>query len=228
MPKRAGCAFRGKAATDSGLSRDLCGPFRSCRDENALAQQRKACTTIGGSLDCLQPGDLPFNGTAAPRRADRRGDGVGVTLKTADETVQRAAPRLAHPCLQRRPGLGKIRATLTQQRGKGICQITGADHSRGEVSEMAKKAPLLRLELIWRYTQQAGAEPRRGHRPCHRPSFDVRSTGVFLTAPRCPAHDTALAAAVALGAEFTPEPRAIATAFGPAVGEESFKRRDVA
>jgi hypothetical protein len=56
----------------------------------------------------------------------------------------------------------------------------------------------------------------------------VCTTNVFLTAPRCPAHDTAFTAAVALGADFTPEPRAVATAFGPAAGEESLKGRDIA
>jgi hypothetical protein len=103
-----------------GFSRTLCGSFRSCGHEHALAQQRKACAAIRGPLDGLQPVDLPFNGTATPRGADRRGDSIGVTLKSMDETVQQAATRQAHPDLQSRRGLGKVAAALTEQRRKSI------------------------------------------------------------------------------------------------------------
>lgn len=40
-------------AADSGLFRTLCGSFRSCGHEDALAQQRKACAAVCGSLDYL-------------------------------------------------------------------------------------------------------------------------------------------------------------------------------
>jgi hypothetical protein len=76
------------AAINFGLSRTLCGSLRSCGHEHALAQQRKACAAIRGPLDGLQPVDLSFNGTTAPRGADCRGDGIGVTLKSMDETIQ--------------------------------------------------------------------------------------------------------------------------------------------
>src|SRR3954452_4011815 len=218
----------GFPAVHFGFSRTLCGSFRSCRHEHALAQQRKACAAIRGPLDGLQSVDLSFNGTATPRGADRSGDGVGVTLKPMNETVQQAATRQAHPGFQSRRGLRKVAAALTEQRRKSIGQLTGAGHRGCDLSEMTKEGPLLCLELVRRRAEQAGAEPRRGHGPYCGLSFGVHGPRIFLASPlRGPAYDTALTAAVALSAELAPEPCAIATAFSPATGEKPLRGRDI-
>src|SRR5947209_1533321 len=79
--------------------------------------------------------------------------------------LSEAATRQAHPGFQSRRGLRKVAAALTEQRRKGIGQLTGAGHRGCDLSEMTKEGSFLCLELVRRRAEEAGAEPGRGHGP---------------------------------------------------------------
>ena len=94
---------------------------------------------------------------------------------------------------------------------------------------MTDEGLLLVVEPIRRRAEHARAAPGRGSGPGRDAADRVRcSRALLATAPRCPARDAPHASAVALGAEFTPEPCAVAAAFGPAMGEVGFVWSDIA
>src|SRR5215207_357018 len=212
-----------------GLSRTLCGRFRSCGDEDALPEQVKASTAVHGALDRLQPIDLTLGGAGAPGRGNGCDHGRLVALDAPNETVQRAATSGLYPGLQRCVGAVDIRAALAQEVGEGVGNVSGAHQLGCESGEMGNEGLLLGVEPISRHAKHPGATPGRGRWPDRGRADRIRCSRTLLWAPaRRPPFDTPHAAAEALGAEFAPELCGVVAALVPAAAEISLVWPDIA
>ena len=183
---------------------------------------------VHGALDRLQPGDLAPRGAGSPGCGGGGDHGRLVALEAANETVQQAAAGRLHPRLQGGIGAVDVGAMLAQEVHEGDGQFAGVDKVGRDTGQTSEEGLLLGFEPVTRRTEQARTAPGRRRGPRRGAAVRIRCRRTLLPAPRRPPHDGSHAAAIALGAEFTPETCAVAAAFGPAPGEIGLVRPDIA